>query len=173
MASVKLAMLANSDQLNYSDIGTHEMVIMITGVRVTNSDQPVSIYYEGCGERPYKPSKGMIRLISEAWGDETDLWIGKAILIYGDPTVRWGGQEVGGIRIKAFTNISKSGFSAFVTITRGKKRKVKVDCFQYQPNEIDQKWLEAFNNDSNVLEQIEDVAYRSKIENLIKSRSEV
>lgn len=147
MADVSMAMQAKSDQLNYDDIGSREMILHVTEVRVTSTEQPVSIFYQGCNNKPYKPSKGMIRLISEAWGAESDNWIGKSIQIYGDPTVVWAGQAVGGIRIKAFSHINKNGISAFVALTRGKRRKVTIDYLDTAPpvKEFDTqaavKWL--------------------------------
>lgn len=147
MADVSMAMQAKSDQLNYDDIGSREMILHVTEVRVSSTEQPVSIFYQGCNNKPYKPSKGMIRLISEAWGAESDNWIGKSIKIYGDPTVVWAGQAVGGIRIKAFSHIDKNGISAFVALTRGKRRKVTIEYLDTEPpaKEFDTqaaiKWL--------------------------------
>lgn len=37
------------------------------------------------------------------YGSDTDKWIGKQIVVYSDPTVKVGGKQVGGIRIKAPT----------------------------------------------------------------------
>ena len=84
MASVKNAMKAKSDQLNFVDIGESELIIEITAVDVRVGDQPVSIFYDGCDNRPFKPSKGVIRILDAAWGDESDDWIGKSIKLYGD-----------------------------------------------------------------------------------------
>lgn len=130
MANVSHAIIAKSDQLNFDDIGTSEMLINITEVKVNSSDQPVSIFYTNHNGKPYKPCKSMIRLICEAWGQESENWHGKSIKIYGDPSVRWAGQEIGGIRIKAFSDINPNGIDAYVALTRGKRRKVHIDCLQ-------------------------------------------
>jgi hypothetical protein len=169
MASVANAMKAKSDQLNFVDIGTGELVLFVTGVNVTNSDQPIAIFFKGCNDRPYKPSKGMIRLLSEAWGDESDNWIGKVIKLYGDPSVTWAGEAIGGLRIRSLSDIDKKGFSAFVTITRGKRRKTFVEFFEIPISEDDQSWIDAIKKDPSVIDQIADIAYKNMITNLINS----
>jgi hypothetical protein len=168
MASVSLAMQAKSDQLNYVDIGSSEIVIFITGVDVKNSDQPVSIHYYGSEGRPYKPCKSMIRVLSEAWGDEADNWVGKSVKLYGDPTVKWAGKEVGGLRIRALSNINKNGVDVFVTLNRATRRKTHFDYLETLITEADQKWIDAINRNPSVADQIENPAYRAKIENIMK-----
>lgn len=169
MPNISRAIIAKSDQLNYDDIGTREIVIRVNNVTVNNTDQPVSIFYDGCNNRPYKPCKSMLRLICDAWGEETDNWIGKSMRLYGDPTVKWAGAEVGGIRINAFSDIDKNGISCYVTITRGKKRKVKIDYLEPQLS-VDEQWVQAVLKDPNVINQIDNAEYRSKIERLVKER---
>lgn len=126
MASVSQAMKAKSDQLNFIDIGESEIVIKIESAKVDNSDQPVSIFYAGCNNRPYKPSKGMLRILAGAWGDDTDSWIGKSIQLFGDKTVRWAGQEVGGLRIKALSDIPKAGYTAFIQKNKATRTKQTI-----------------------------------------------
>lgn len=169
MADVSQAMQAKSDQLNYDDIGSNTIVIKINRVVVTCTDQPVSIFYDGCNNKPYKPSKGMIRLISEAWGVESDFWVGKSIGLYGDATVKWAGKEIGGIRINGFSDIALSGISAFVALSRGKRRKVTVKYLEPIAEVItqdDRLWIDAVKENPEVLATIEDVNYRARIERL-------
>jgi len=169
MASVMKAMEAKSDQLNYVDIGESEINITITEVQVKNTpEQPVWIYYDGCNNRPYKPSKGMIRLLAAGWGDESDCWAGKSIKLYGDATVKWAGQEQGGIRIRAMSDIAPNGFDAFVALSRGKRRKVHVNLLEVQLTENDKLWITAVLADPTALDQIEDPVYRARIEQLTK-----
>jgi len=166
MADVSLAIQPKSDQLNYDDVsGGRELIITITDVRVTNTDQPVSIFYEGCEKKAYKPSKGMTRLIADVWGPESDNWIGKSIKLFGDSSVKWAGKECGGIRIGAFTNIQTTGVKLFVTISRGTRRQMKIDYFKLQLTEIDQSWVDAVKADSTAIEQIESESYKAKILN--------
>lgn len=95
---------AKSDQLNASEIAG-EMTITVTKVtKIKSSDQPVSIYYEGGEKKPWKPCLSMRRVMAHLWGEKVDM-TGRQITLICDPTVTWGGDEVGGIRIKALSHI--------------------------------------------------------------------
>ena len=57
---------AKSDQLNADDLIGKSRTIKITDVKVLDSDvQPVLISFEGDNGKPYKPSKGMIRVLAQ------------------------------------------------------------------------------------------------------------
>lgn len=133
MPNVSHAIIAKSDQLNFDDIRSGEKIIKITTVNVNTGDQPVSIHYENDLNKPYKPCKGMLRLICEAWGEESENWHGKSMKLYGDSTVRWAGQEIGGIRIRALSDIDSKGLSSYVAVTRGKRRKVTIEFLKAAP----------------------------------------
>ena len=126
MADVSLAMEAKSDQLNAMDIMGYEPVIRVRAVDVRDGEQPVSVYYDGDNNRPWKPSKGMIRILSAAWGRETDYWLGRSAQIYCDPTVVYAGQPVGGVRIRALSDIDKNGLTFILTINRKKREPYSV-----------------------------------------------
>lgn len=115
---ISFAMEAKSDQLNAVDIMGIDRIIKITRVNVAKTDQPVSVYFEGDHNRPWKPSKGMIRILAAAWGTESTNWIGKHVKLYFDETVKWAGKEVGGIRIKAMSEIPKNGLKVMITLNR-------------------------------------------------------
>lgn len=111
--------IAKSDQLNAADIAG-EMTITITDAKKQGgADQPVSIYYEGGGNKPWKPCKTVRRILAQVWGVEADLK-GKKVTLINDPTVTWAGQEVGGIRVVAMSGIDKEK----TVIVRSSKTKV-------------------------------------------------
>lgn len=126
MSDIGFALEAKSDQLNYDDIADTEIVITISEVKVRKGDQPVWVYFNGCNNRPWKPSKGMLRLIATAWGRDSSQWVSKSIKLYGDKSVKWAGKEIGGIRIKALSNISTSGISTMLAVARGKRNEFRV-----------------------------------------------
>lgn len=126
MTDIGFALEAKSDQLNYDDIADTEVVITVSEVAVRKSEQPVWIYFNGCNNRPWKPSKGMIRILATAWGRDSSQWVGKSAKLYGDKTVKWAGKEIGGIRIRSLSHINQSGLSCMVTVARGKRNEYRV-----------------------------------------------
>lgn len=172
MTSVLKAMEAKSDQLNFVDLGSFgEKLLNITKVVTTNApDQPVSIFFDGDSGKPWKPSKGMIRVLAEAWGDDDVNWHGKSVLVYGEPSVKWAGKETGGIRIKGISDINKSGIDVFIAENRSNRRKKHFDYLEVQEaiTENDQLWIDAVKADATVINQIENPAQRAKIERLTK-----
>lgn len=41
-----------------------------------------------------------ISALEEGFGAESDLWLGKRVRVYNDPTVQFGGRKVGGVRLQ-------------------------------------------------------------------------
>lgn len=119
MVDISKALEAKSDQLNAVDLIGSDKVIKITKVDNPGGEQPVWIHYEGGEGKPWKPSKGMLRVLCFGWGTETDNWIGKFVSIYCEPTVVYAGKEVGGIHIEGMSEIKKD-FTMPLRISRNK-----------------------------------------------------
>lgn len=126
MSDVSFALEAKSDQLNAVDIMGAEPVIRVRDVKVQKGEQPVWIYFDGDNNRPWKPSKGMLRLLAGAWGRDSKQWIGKYARLYFEPTVKYAGQEVGGIRIRSLSDIDARGLTFALTINRQKREPYHV-----------------------------------------------
>jgi len=122
---------AKSDQLNADDLIGGPITIKITKVSVVDGDKAV-LNYEGDNGRPYKPCKTMCRIMTSAWGTDGDSYIGQRLTLYRDPTVIWGGKEVGGIRISHMSGID-TAMSMSLTATRGKKAAYIVEPLEQQP----------------------------------------
>jgi len=169
MANVKQAMQSKSDQLNYVDVGNGSLIALIERVDVTNSDQqPIIVHFAGCNGKPYKPNKGMIRVLAGAWGEESDCWVGKTIKITGDPTVKWGGEEIGGLVVGALSDIDKAGYTAYIQKNKRVRVKQTIPLLIVEPaplTDIDKSWIEAAKEDISALEQIEDAVYKQFIIN--------
>lgn len=119
---MKQAIVPKSDQLNADDLLSGPITVKITGVSVKGGqEQPVSISYEGDNGKPYKPCKSMCRVLVTAWGADSSLYVGRSLTLYCDPKVKWGGMEVGGIRISHMTNIADTMTMA-LTVTRANKK---------------------------------------------------
>jgi len=111
-----------SDQLNAEQLLLGPLTITVTRVTVGASDeQPVAVYYEGDKGRPFKPCKTMRKLLAFAWGADASQWGGRSMTLYNDPAVKFGGDEVGGIRISHLSDLAQAMLKASLTTTRGKK----------------------------------------------------
>lgn len=97
-----------SDQLNADDLITSSITIKITNVSKSETpDQPVSIHFEGDNGKPYKPCKSMRRVLVQVWGRDGQSYVGKSLTLYRDNGVKFGGVDVGGIRISHMSDIAK------------------------------------------------------------------
>lgn len=107
MPDITDTLKADSTQLNAVDFGPSSRIYTIASVRVVAGDQPVNVRLVEEPDREYRPSKSMRRVLAACLGPDSDTWVGKRIELYADPTVKWGGKEVGGIKIKAVSGIDK------------------------------------------------------------------
>lgn len=121
MSDVTAALQAKSDQLNAVDIMSGPLVIKIRKVNVGNGDQPIKVFFEGDNNRPWTPSKGMTRFLAGAWGNESDKWIGKKAELFFEPAVLYAGKPVGGIRIRALSDIDPKGMKFTLVISKQKR----------------------------------------------------
>lgn len=109
-----------SDQLNYDDVSVRSVVVTVSEVKEGSPEQPVELHLKEFPGRPYKPAKSMRRVLIACWGMDAESYVGRRLLLYGDPSVRFGGQAVGGIRIAALSDLSAPKEIA-LTVTRGKR----------------------------------------------------
>lgn len=109
-----------SDQLNFDDVAAEALIVTVTDVRQGPPDQPVHVHLAEYPDRPYKPAKSMRRVLVAVWGKDASAWVGKSLKLYGDPTVKFGKEAVGGIRIAAMSHISEPK-TISLTVTRGKR----------------------------------------------------
>jgi len=173
MIDMSAAMKAKSDQLNFVDLGVDgELLITIEHINYeeTRDQQKVWIYYEGCNNRPYKPSLGMIRVLIGAWGADGDTWVRKSILLYGEKAVTFGKGEVGGIRIRSLSDIPKEGYTAFIQKNKRVRVKQTIPLLIIEAApiaDIDQQWIDAARADISALEQITDEMYKLRIQSLL------
>jgi len=133
--SLRDTIAPKSDQLNYDDLIAGPITVAITNLKAGDEQQPVIV--ETDTTRPYKPCKSMRRVLIAAWGDKGKDWIGKSITLYGEPSVRFGGVEVGGIRISHVSGIDKP-LTLKLTTTRSKRADYTVQPLPRLPNAADQ-----------------------------------
>lgn len=112
--------MPRSDQLNSEQLLGGPITITVTDVRIGNDEQPVIINYVGDDGRPYKPSKTQRKVLLFAWGQNGRDWIGRSMTLFCDPKIKFGGEEVGGIRISHISDIERD-LQLSLTATKGKK----------------------------------------------------
>lgn len=126
MNDMKATIIPKSDQLNADDLLSGPITIKITDVKIkAGQEQPVAIHYDGDNGKPYKACKSMCRVMVSAWGADASKYIGRSLTLYCDPKVKWGGMEVGGIRISHMSDIDSSMTMA-LTVTRANKKPFTV-----------------------------------------------
>jgi len=118
--------IPKSDQLNADDLIAGPRTITISAVEQGSSDQqPINIRYDGDGGRPYKPSKGMRRVLIVLWGSEGNAYARRKLTLFCDPSVTYGVDTTGGIRISHASDIA-GPVEIALTIKRGKKKMFHV-----------------------------------------------
>ena len=126
-----------SDQLDAVDLLGGPRTFTITGVKAGNEEQPVQISLAEF-PRVWRPGKSMRRVLAAAWGTDAKAWVGRRVTLYCDMTVRFGGAEVGGVRISHLSHIDKP-LSVPLLVTRGKSAMFKVQPLKEEstPTEAD------------------------------------
>lgn len=61
-----------------------------------------------------------------AWGSDASAYIGRRMMLYCDQSVKFGGQNVGGIRISAMSHINDR-LTVALSVTRGKRAPFTVE----------------------------------------------
>lgn len=132
VSDLRSTIIPKSDQLNSEQLLAGPMTVRVTDVRIGNSDeQPISVHYEGEAGRPFKPCKTMRKVLILAWGPDGREWAGKSMSLYCDPQVKFGGAEVGGIRISHLSDIDRD-IQVSLTATKGKKALHTIKRMQAQ-----------------------------------------
>lgn len=123
---MKITAEPRSDQWNTDDFVGGSRTFTIAGVKPGKAEQKYDIdLAEGEG-RVWRPPPTVVRLLIAAWGDESDVWIGRRVTLKLDESVRFGPDAVGGIRISHLSHITKQ-LKVASTVKRGKKTPVIID----------------------------------------------
>jgi hypothetical protein len=177
---ISASITPRSDQQNYDDYITGPKTVTVSEVRQGSAEQPVEIHLVEFPGRPYKPSKSMRRVLVAAWGSEASQYTGRRLTLTGDPTVKFGGQVVGGIKIAALSHIDKP-LNVSLTVTRGKRAPHTVQPLPDAPT-VDPAKIEAAHKaitnatDHAALDKIEhhatSIGIQAHITDAIKQRRE-
>lgn len=135
MIDMRATITPKSDQLNADDLIGGPRTIVVRGVKAdpASKEQPVSVYFEGDDNKPYKPCKGMRRVMVHIWGPDASQYTGRSMTLYLDKEVSFGGMKVGGIRISHMSHMDKAETMA-LTATRASRKP-----FTVQPLKVKQE----------------------------------
>lgn len=118
---MKITAEPRSDQWNADDFDGGPRTFTIAGAKNGAAEQKYDIeLMEGEG-RVWRPPLTMLRVLMVAWGDETAVWVGRRVTLYRDPTVRFGNEVLGGIRISHMSDIGDKPLAVKITVARGRR----------------------------------------------------
>ncbi len=122
---------ARSDQVNADDLITGPITYTIREVIGGKAEQPFDFLLVET-DRAYRPSKTMRRVIVNAWGPKTENYAGKSLTLFREPTIKFGGKPVGGIRISHMSHIDEPK-ELWAQTTRGTREKFVVKPLDQTP----------------------------------------
>lgn len=124
-----------SDQINADDLISGPRTITISGVSANEGspEQPINIRFEGDDGKPFRPCKSMRRVMVNIWGPDATQYVGRALTLYRDAKVQFGGMQVGGIRISHMSHIDEPKTMALTA------SKAKRAPFTVKPLQVEQK----------------------------------
>lgn len=144
---ISKALIAKSDMLNASDLSGAPIVATIKAVRPGDQAKPVIIDLVGMDGRPWKPSKGMLRVVASAWGTESDAWVGRLVKLVNNPAVTYGGEAVGGVEVVAMSHIDRP----FTIPVRVSQKKVKQHHVEVLAEPVTEPWVAQWQAIRNAL----------------------
>jgi len=149
---MKITAEPRSDQINYEDFVGGSRVFTVAGVRVGTAEQKYDIGLEG-EQRVWRPPLTVLRTLIACWGDDAEVWQGRKVELYGDPSIRFGKDAVGGIRIAALSHLDEPK-TVTVAVSRGKRTKITVQPLPVQESTDWQALLQQAGNDRDALLQL-------------------
>lgn len=114
-----------SDQINADDLIAGPITYTVREVIGGKAESPFDFMLVET-DRAYRPSKTMRRVIVAAWGPEAANYAGRMVTLYREPSIKFGGQTVGGIRISHMSHIDQR-VEVMLQVTRGKREKFVVE----------------------------------------------
>lgn len=125
------SIIPRSDQINADELVGGPATYTIREVIVGKAEHPFDFLLVET-DRAYRPSKTMRRVIVNAWGTEASNYTGRRLTLYREPTIKFGGQTVGGIRISHMSHIS-GPVEVMAQTTRGKRETFVVKPIEANP----------------------------------------
>lgn len=126
---MKITAEPRSDQINADDFVGSAQTYTISGARQGTAEQKYDFSLAEVPGRVWRPPLTVLRLLIEAWGDESDNWVGRRVTLFRDSSVSFGRDAVGGIRISHMSDLpDNKPLKVKLTTKRGKR-----ELFTVQP----------------------------------------
>lgn len=171
---MKISAEPRSDQWNGDDfVNGKAKVFTIADVKHGSAEQKYDIVLAEGEGRVWRPPLTVLRILMDAWGDESDEWVGRRVALYRESSVTFGKEKVGGIRISHMSDLPDGKpFEHASTVTRGRKRNVVIKPLPDAPTT---PTLPAISNDdaldfSRAISEAATVAELNKISAELKTR---
>lgn len=113
-----------SDQLDAIELVGGARIFTIARVTKGNDEQPVEVHFTDF-PRPWRPSKGMRRILAACWGVDASVWTGRRVELFFDPEVTFGKDKPGGTRISRLSHLDKPKAIPLL-VSRGKSATFRV-----------------------------------------------
>ena len=130
---MKITAEPRSDQWNADDFVGGPRTFTVAGVKEGAAEQKYDIQLEG-EDRVWRPPLTMLRVLLAVWGDESADWVGRRVQLFQDPSVSFGRDAVGGIRIAALSHLDAPR-NMKLTTTRGKRATYTVQPLKDAPKQ--------------------------------------
>lgn len=126
----------DSDQMDAVDLrSSGPQTFTVERVVIKPGDQPVNVYLKEF-PRPWRPGKSMRRVLDGLWGPSAGgVYEGRRLLLFCDDRVKFGGEAIGGVRIKAMSHIGGEKRGVSLIVSRGN---VKVYTVEPLPDDAPQ-----------------------------------
>lgn len=80
--------------------GIRAVIVDVRAERISEETRKKVVLYFSGVDKALPLNNTNLTLMISRYGEESDAWIGKKILIYRDEEIMYGGKRVGGVRIK-------------------------------------------------------------------------
>ena len=120
-----------SEQMDAVDLLAGPRTFTIERVSKGSAEQPFNIHLAGF-PRPWRPGKSMRRVLVACWGPDAAQYVGRRVRLWCDPKVRYGGAEVGGVRILALSHLDATK-TVPLLVTRGRSAPYTVEPLRDEP----------------------------------------
>lgn len=119
---MKVSVVPKSDQWNADDFLGSPRTFTVTGAQPRKDDpERFEVIVAESDVKVWRPPNGMASALIQLWGDDTKAWNGKRVTLFTDPSVKFGKETPGGIRISHMSDIGDKPVTVLIRLTRGRK----------------------------------------------------